>query len=59
MKYLITLVALLSVILTMTASIISGYRAEQQSLINSTLDTNRAYAEKMAVSTNSFFSSTL
>ncbi|WP_060203675.1 sensor domain-containing diguanylate cyclase [Sporosarcina koreensis] len=59
LKYLIGLVALLSVVLTLAASIISGYRAEQQSLIDGTLETNRAYAEKMAKSTDSFFSSTL
>lgn len=59
LKYLIALVALLSVILTMTASIFSGYHAEQQSLIDSTLETNRAYAEKMARTTDGFLSSTL
>ena len=55
LKYLIGLVALLSVVLTLAASIISGFRAEQQSLITSTLETNHAYAVKMAQSTEAFF----
>lgn len=59
LKYLIGLVALLSVVLTLAASIISGYRAEQQSLIASTLETNRTYAVKMAQSTESYLSMTL
>ena len=59
LKYLISLVALLSVVLTLAASIISGYRVEQQSLIENTLETNRAYAVKMAQSTESYLSMTL
>lgn len=59
LKYLIGLVALLSVVLTLAASIISGYRAEQQSLITNTLETNRAYAVKMAQSTESYLEMTL
>ena len=59
LKYLIGLVAFLSVVLTLAASIISGYRVEQQSLIASTLETNRAYAVKMAQSTESYLEMTL
>lgn len=59
LKYLIGLVALLSVVLTLAASIISGYRVEQQSLITNTLETNRAYAVKMAQSTEWYLSMTL
>lgn len=59
LKYLIGLVAFLSVLLTLTASIISGYQAEQQSLVASTLETNRAYALKMAQSTESYLEMTL
>lgn len=59
LKYLIGMVALLSVVLTLAASIISGFRVEQQSLITNTLETNRAYAVKMAQSTESYLSMTL
>ncbi|MFC5601746.1 sensor domain-containing diguanylate cyclase [Sporosarcina koreensis] len=59
LKYLIGLVALLSVLLTLAASIISGYRVEQQSLITNTLETNRSYAVKMAQSTESYLTMTL
>lgn len=59
LKYLIGMVAFLSIVLTLAASIISGFRVEQQSLIESTLETNRAYAVKMAQSTESHLSMTL
>lgn len=59
LKYLIGLVALLSVLLTLAASMISGFRVEQQSLITSTLETNRAYAVKMSQSTEAYLSMTL
>ncbi|MFS0690899.1 diguanylate cyclase [Sporosarcina sp. 179-K 8C2 HS] len=59
LKYLIGMVVFLSIMLTLAASIISGYRVEQQSLIGSALETNRAYAVKMAQSTESYLSMTL
>ena len=59
LKYLIGLVALLSVVLTLAASMISGFRVEQQSLITSTLETNHAYAVKMAQSTETYLAMTL
>ena len=59
LKYLIGLVALLSVMLTLAASMISGFQVEQKSLIASTLETNHAYAVKMSQSTESYLSMTL
>ncbi|WP_432362600.1 sensor domain-containing diguanylate cyclase [Sporosarcina sp. UB5] len=59
LKYLIGLVAFVSIVLTLAASIISGYRVEQQSLIEGTLETNRVYAVKLAQSTESYLSMTL
>lgn len=59
LKHLILFVALLSVILTLFSSITAGYRVNQQSLIDSTLETNRVYAQKLAVTTENFLNMTL
>lgn len=59
LRYLILFVALLSVVLTLFSSITAGYRVNQQSLIDSTLETNRSYAQKLAVTTENFLNMTL
>ncbi|MBB4824693.1 diguanylate cyclase (GGDEF)-like protein [Sporosarcina luteola] len=59
MKYLILSVALMSVILTLISSIYSGYRVSKHSLIESTLATNQAYADKLANSTETYLTMTL
>lgn len=59
LKYLISLVALMSVILTLVSSIYSGYRVSKQTLIDSTLATNQAYADKLANSTETYLTMTL
>jgi diguanylate cyclase (GGDEF)-like protein len=59
LTYLIGMVALLSVVLTLAVSMISGFQVEQKSLITSTLETNHAYAVKMAQSTETYLSMTL
>lgn len=59
LKYLILSVALLSVALTLISSITSGYRVNQETLIENTLETNRVYAEKLANTTDQFMESTL
>lgn len=59
LKYLILGVAMLSLILTLVSSITSGYRVQKQSLINNTLETNRAYAEKLSSTTESYLAMTL
>lgn len=59
LRYLILLVALLSVALTMISSISSGYRVNKQTLIDNTLETNRVYAQKVASTTDSYLKTTL
>lgn len=59
LKYLILLVALLSVGLTLISGITAGYRVNQQTLIENTLETNRVYAEKLASTTDNYMKSTL
>lgn len=59
LRYLILSVALLSVLLTLFSSITAGYRVNQQALIDSTLETNRVYAQKLAVTTDNFLNMTL
>lgn len=59
LRYLILLVALLSVILTLFSSTSSGYRMSKETLIENTLETNRVYAQKLANSTDVFFDMTL
>ena len=59
LKYLILFVALLSVALTLISSITSGYRVNQESLIENTLETNRVYAQKIAYTTDNYLKTTL
>lgn len=59
LRYLILLVALLSVALTMISSISSGYRVNQQTLIDNTLEANRVYAQKVANITDDYLKTTL
>lgn len=54
LKYLILFIALLSVALTLTSSILSGYRVSQDALIENTLETNQVYAQKVAHTTGNF-----
>ncbi|WP_055108249.1 sensor domain-containing diguanylate cyclase [Paenibacillus ihumii] len=59
LRYLIVSVALLSFILTLLGSLLSGYNTYKQTLITSTLETNRMYAEKLAQTTETFLQTTL
>lgn len=59
LRYLIVFVALLSFILTLISSLLSGYDTNKQTLLTSTLETNRMYAEKLAQTTESFLQTTL
>lgn len=52
-------VALLSIFLTMTNSIASGYKVSKETLISSTLETNEAYAQKLSNSTEIYLQTTL
>ncbi|WP_019637898.1 sensor domain-containing diguanylate cyclase [Paenibacillus fonticola] len=59
LRYLIVCVALLSFILTLISSLLSGYDTNKQTLIANTLETNRMYAEKLAKTTDGFLQTTL
>ncbi|MBO0587978.1 sensor domain-containing diguanylate cyclase [Sporosarcina sp. E16_8] len=59
LKHLILFVALLSVGLTLISGITAGYRVNQQTLIENTLETNRVYVQKIASTTDNFMKSTL
>ncbi|WP_438316458.1 sensor domain-containing diguanylate cyclase [Sporosarcina sp. FA9] len=59
LKHLILLVALLSVALTLISSITSGYRVNQETLVENTLETNRVYAQKLAAVTDNYLKTTL
>lgn len=59
LKYLILAVAMLALVLTLVSSISSGYRVQKESLIESTLETNRAYAQKLSSTADSFLAMTL
>ncbi|MDV6377275.1 sensor domain-containing diguanylate cyclase [Sporosarcina sp. GW1-11] len=52
MRKLIQIVAMLAIILTFLTSTTVGYRVNKQALIDSTLETNLAYAEKLASTTD-------
>ncbi|MHA6261485.1 sensor domain-containing diguanylate cyclase [Sporosarcina sp. CAU 1771] len=58
LKHLILFVAFLSVGLTLFSSITSGYRVSQDSLLESTLETNRVYAQKLAQTTDDYLNTT-
>ncbi|AXI00483.1 GGDEF domain-containing protein [Sporosarcina sp. PTS2304] len=59
LKKLIQLVAILAILLTFLTSATVGYRVNKNTLIESTLDTNKAYAEKLASTTNTYLTETL
>lgn len=59
LRYLIIFMALLSVVLTMTGSIMSGSRVSKDSLVENTLEMNRVYAQKIAHSTETFLEETI
>jgi len=58
LKYLILCVILLSVGLALFTGITAGYRVNQKSLIDNTLETNRVYAQKLASVTDNYIKST-
>lgn len=58
LQYLIMGVAFLAVLLTSLVSIWSGYRMNEKTLMASTLETNRVYAEKLATSANDYLEET-
>lgn len=59
LKHLILFVALLSVVLTLFSSFTAGYRVNKETLIKSTLETNRVYAQKLSNITDSYLRMTL
>ena len=58
LKYLILCVILLSVGLALFTGITAGYRVNQKSLIDNTLETNRVYAQKLTSVTENYIKST-
>ncbi|MBK3495850.1 GGDEF domain-containing protein [Viridibacillus sp. YIM B01967] len=59
LHHLITSVAVLAFILTIASSLWSSYRTNTQSLQENTLETNRVYAEKLAMTANDYIEETL
>lgn len=59
LKHLILLVALLAIGLTFLSTTTVGYRMNKETLIETTLETNRAYAEKLSSTTDTFLRTTL
>jgi len=59
LRLLILGLALLTVVLTLLGSTLSGYFMNKQNLIDNTLETNRVYAQKLASTTDLFFRMTL
>lgn len=59
LKRLILIVALLAVALTFITTLISASRVNKDVLVTNTLETNRVYAEKLAITTNQYMESTL
>lgn len=53
---LIMLFGGITLILTLVSSMYAGWKTQREMLLNSTLETNRVYASKLALSVNSFFS---
>ncbi|MGG0644430.1 sensor domain-containing diguanylate cyclase [Sporosarcina gallistercoris] len=54
LKHLLLAIAWLSIALTLASSLYAGYRADQQTLMNTTLETNFAYAQKLAKMTEDY-----
>lgn len=59
LKILIQLVAALAIVLTFLTSATAGYRVNKDTLIESTLDTNRAYSEKLSSMVDTYFRQTI
>ena len=59
LKNLIQVLAILAIVLTFLTSTTVGYRVNKQTLIDSTLDTNYAYAKKLSATTDVFLRETL
>src|SRR5699024_2166059 len=59
LKSLIQVVATLAIVLTFLTSTTVGYRVNKQTLIDSTLETNYAYAKKLSSTTDAFLRDTL
>ncbi|ARJ38867.1 GGDEF domain-containing protein [Sporosarcina sp. P21c] len=59
LKNLIQVVALLAIVLTFLTSTTIGYRVNKQAIIDSTLETNYAYAEKLSSTTDIYLRETL
>ncbi|MCQ4313482.1 sensor domain-containing diguanylate cyclase [Pseudomonas stutzeri] len=57
LRRLIVLLAILSGLITLGISFYASYQVQRESLIDSTLEANRAYAAKLADSTDRFFRS--
>lgn len=55
LRRLIILLAMLSGLVTLGISFYASYNVQRESLIDSTLEANRAYAEKLADGTDGFF----
>lgn len=58
LRRLILLLAILSVLITLANSLYASYRVQRQMLIDSTLESNHAYATKLASSVGDFLDST-
>ncbi|WP_153731135.1 sensor domain-containing diguanylate cyclase [Sporosarcina obsidiansis] len=54
LKNLIQIVALLAIILTFLTSTTVGYRVNKENLIQTTLETNKAYAKKLSSTTDTY-----
>lgn len=54
LKHLLLAIAWLSITLTLASSLYAGYRADQQTLVKTTLETNFAYAQKLAKMTEDY-----
>lgn len=57
LRRLIVLLAILSGLVTLSISFYASYQVQRQSLMDNTLEANRAYAVKLASSTETFFAS--
>ncbi|MGV8841886.1 MAG: diguanylate cyclase [Pseudomonas sp.] len=57
LRRLILLLAIISVLITLAGSFYASYRVQRQLLIDNTLESNRAYAAKLANSTEAFLQS--
>ena len=55
LKHLLLAIAWLSIALTLASSLYAGYRADQQTLEKTSLETNFAYAQKLAKMTEDYF----